>query len=388
MNRVVPYLLCILMMFSQVVVTQTVLVYDHLRELHEITQLADNNAYPWISADGYRLYFSSDQDKGKYNLYMATRPYGFGHFGDIHPLDVNIPGILNMSCWLTNDELEIFFITKYDSVNEWNLMYSARDDVSEPFGFAQQVQFTQAIPELILGPSLTQDLSQLYLYNLRDYGNREMYILILNRINQLLYAITDTLDVPEGLNPDPGQLSKDGLEYYLGMEEDNSWSERFLYYYSRNSIDEHFTLPTKLEGNIQSQNSPNVYPSLTASKDTIVYVRSYSNHPWIPDYELHLAIRGDSTSFIHVQHEIESIELSSFPNPASASICILYVIPHKDEDYQLFICNASGVMVENIHIADRSGTLTISLDQYEPGIYFLGLFNAAGAGRFEKFVKL
>ncbi len=77
------------------------------RALSEINHEERVDAYPWLSADGLRIYYTANADEGiDDKLFMASRNSTDDAFENITELDVNLEGEANVSCWLTNDELK------------------------------------------------------------------------------------------------------------------------------------------------------------------------------------------------------------------------------------------------------------------------------------------
>ncbi|MCA0448072.1 MAG: T9SS type A sorting domain-containing protein [Bacteroidetes bacterium] len=105
------------------------------------------------------------------------------------------------------------------------------------------------------------------------------------------FYLTDTVRFPLHFIPDPGQLSKDGLEYYLSSSF-NSFTSR-LYVLQRGSLGEQFGSPKLLIGSINDTNFKKIQPSITADKKTIVFVRS-TDESWEGN-DLYIATRSDSS---------------------------------------------------------------------------------------------
>jgi hypothetical protein len=107
----------------------TSLPFDSVRALIELNSTDSADAYPWISPDGLRLYFTKG-DGVNDDIFVSTRNDLSEAFSAPLPLDIDFMATRNISCWLSNDELEIYFTTGElgDSV-----MYSIRQNPSDMF---------------------------------------------------------------------------------------------------------------------------------------------------------------------------------------------------------------------------------------------------------------
>jgi hypothetical protein len=106
--------------------TNTLLSWDSIRMLSEINKIDTSDAYPYISPDGLRIYFA--QENAGTNLYFASRPDMYSFFGIPELVSTDFPSG-SFSCWLTNDELEIFFIKADPQFEEYTLKYSIRNSI-------------------------------------------------------------------------------------------------------------------------------------------------------------------------------------------------------------------------------------------------------------------
>ncbi|MBA4311745.1 MAG: hypothetical protein C0417_03850 [Chlorobiaceae bacterium] len=109
--------------------SDTSLPFDSVRAIIEINSTDSADAYPWISPDGLRLYFTKG-DGINDGLFVSTRNDLSEAFSAPLPLDIDFMATRNFSCWLSNDELELYFTTGElgDSV-----MYSIRQNPSDMF---------------------------------------------------------------------------------------------------------------------------------------------------------------------------------------------------------------------------------------------------------------
>lgn len=111
-------------------------------------------AYPWISGDGLRLYFTSDDV-----LVMASRKNVSENFTNSKPLEYLSEFTRDiLSCWLNQDESEIYFVSN-------NIIYYAKSE-GRPGVFGEVNIFTGEFEEMdfIAGLSFTNDMKEMFLY--------------------------------------------------------------------------------------------------------------------------------------------------------------------------------------------------------------------------------
>ena len=108
--------------------TETLNLNSTIREITEINSDTLGGGYPYISNDGLRLYYTKNDSVKKVvnNLYLVTRNDINSPFGNKHLISPFITSG-SMGCWLTGNELEIFY-KKNDSI-----FYSSRNSMIEPF---------------------------------------------------------------------------------------------------------------------------------------------------------------------------------------------------------------------------------------------------------------
>lgn len=116
-----------------------------------------SEAYPWVSANGLRLYYTGNDE-----LMMSSRNSTSDEFGPGQILkfssDINYD---ILSCWLPNDESAIYFVAN-------NTIYMAKAQSTGLFG--EVTVYADAFDEedFIAGLSFTNDMSELFLYSSGD----------------------------------------------------------------------------------------------------------------------------------------------------------------------------------------------------------------------------
>ena len=101
------------------------------------------------------------------------------------------------------------------------------------------------------------------------------------------FRLVDTLDLPATYEVEPGQLSKDGLQYYLSLDGN-------LYVLKRQTVGSGFGPPELLPGVINNSSVANIEPTVTADGKTIVFVRNSDGY-WTGN-DLYIATRPDTSS--------------------------------------------------------------------------------------------
>jgi hypothetical protein len=145
--------------------------FNTVRALSEINVVNKADAYPWMSSDGLRLYYSKQTVSSLSSIYYADRPNIESNFNTPQSI---INGTITshelVSCWLTNDELNIYFIA--DDIPNGNmtttLFHSTRTSTSTNFSSLNVVTLTGSITGFIVGVSFTQDMSQLFVNDISN----------------------------------------------------------------------------------------------------------------------------------------------------------------------------------------------------------------------------
>ncbi len=340
-------------------------VLDSIRELSEINAIDTSDAYPYISEDGLRLYYTNGSGGPDNNIYVATRSDIQSPFTNMQLLSLFLPGG-SFSSWLTNDELELFYF--YSS----NLYHSSRVSIMDQFPVGTQVNLQGASPSFRSGPSLTQDLSQLYLY-------RPSMIEIYTETSPDNYMFSDSIVLPVGWESNPGQISKDGLSFYCSLREVDS---TYLWKFSRASLNDPFSNPVMMDQSVNLPFKYNTQPSVSANGDMLVWARSDANL-W---NENQLYIAQDKSLSI-----IELTNLTSdpivFPNPFDSDFKVTFELKNN----QLIgfnLLDATGRVCYSETSYFKSGSITkeISLSDFEAGIYTL-MISTSNDVRSVKLVK-
>jgi hypothetical protein len=343
-------------------ITKSNQVFDSTRALTEINTPTDADAYPYISPDGLRLYFTQSS-----SFFYASRNSLDSEFSNKQLISSLFQTGSIQGCWLTNNEKEIFY--SYSGA----LYYSSRTSISDPFSTPQRININSSIVGSLYGPSLSPDKQELYLSN-NNYPNS--YIFRFINSGSLSYTFSDTLKLPQGYIPSPGQLSKDGLKYLLSLKK-NSDSLK-LYILSRADLNSSFTNLTILD---TSFNNPSFLsqsqPSITADEKIIVWVRNKINS-WIDD-DLYIT-NSLSTSAGISDITIEN-SLNIYPNPAINDVTLTNIML-QNVTVSLYSIDGKLLLKKRLD----QGNNTIDISGLSKGIYFITSTNVTGVIQ-KKFIK-
>jgi len=342
---------------SSVVIQNEIVTVDSTRALSEINTSTQAEAYPWISDDGLRLYYTEGGE-----IYYTERNSLTEKFTNAAPLAINSATYTNISCWLTHDELHIFYvIEESDGTHDRSLYHASRTAKTEAFNSPNLVTLNGYTAGLIAGPSLTSDLSQLYLYT-----QNLTYIFIKTSSDN--YMVSDTLSV-SGYNLDPGQLSADGLQYIFAFSNNGiAFNNSKIYSYKRASVFEKFNDLYYLKNDsINDSISNNGQPSISANNKILVYTK-YNDGSWSGDDLAIAYINSFETSLVKVSDDMENISL--YPNPATNTLTIDFKSLQNVNIENVSIYSSIGNVIESCDVHSKKNSVCISVRNYPSGIYF------------------
>lgn len=345
---------------------------EDIRSVEEINEDYNAEAYPWISNDGLRIYFTKTDTDSLNKIFFAERFDLNSVFTNIHPLSINFEEYSNISCWLSSDELNIYFIQRYYG-NQNKLFHSSRNNIEEQFLPPIEVQLLGDFNGFISGPSLTIDFNQLFIYNSDlNFVN----ILIFEQLGEDSYILADTLNVPFGFSPGPGQLTSDDLKYYFSLE-DTIFDNSRLHVYERQNIDSPFDSLYVLENQFFSDYANYHQPSVSNNNNFIIFTRSTENS-WSSN-DLYIS-SCSFTGFVYNTIPVTKSTLSNHPNPFNPTTTMTFYIG-ESSNVSLNIYNIRGQLIKQLVKSKlNKGTQTITWDgrdKYEEtcpsGIYLCKL---------------
>lgn len=189
-------------------------------------------AYPFLSADGLRLYLTSDRTGGFGRLYISTRKSINEPFGKPEILSKKLEDGYYCAT-LTKDELTICM------AKEGDIYIGHRKNITDEFG--TPVKITGLDEARYFAPAISPDGNEMIV--LRTENGIDVNI-CLKKSGAYQFEKTGTIVMPDSVDAEPGQFSKDGLSYYTSLVDANG--EEKLWKLTRKTLGEPFTDPKEL----------------------------------------------------------------------------------------------------------------------------------------------
>lgn len=319
-------------------------------ELSSLNTVDTVDSYPFLSHDGLTLYYTSGTPS---RLYYSKRNSLSSDF-ESKSLVSNIWPSHVTSCWLTNDELEIYFIRSLD------MFYANRATINDTFGLASLVTLNGMSQwGYRAGASLLNDQSQMYLWwegPTLDSGR----IYILDQTSPLTFDVVDSLDQITGYKVVAGQLTKDGLGYYMGIQNSSSGHYKLIKYERSSLIDDFITYQELCPQINTSLN--NAMATTNATEDVLIWSRAPIDYWEASDMFM---TTGDFSNLS--EQDEQKIEI--YPNPVKD---ILYVQSDIERPLDVELFNLQGsLMYSSEHAANSK--VAIDMKKYDQGMYLLRL---------------
>jgi hypothetical protein len=147
--------------------------FTGIRSLDEINDPSESDSYPWLSPSGLRVYFTK-QKGANITFFVADRKSTNDKFANLHELGFTLPKVTNnMSCFLTNNELEIY------ALSGDKIYHSTRKTVYDDFGVAEEIAKTSN-DGFMSGITMTNDAHELYVFNSVGFRNTQILRFINN----------------------------------------------------------------------------------------------------------------------------------------------------------------------------------------------------------------
>jgi hypothetical protein len=327
--------------YSSCSISPALMDFDTVRALTEINEDAVAEAYPWISRDGLRLYFNKN-----HKIVYSERTDVNNPFSAYQVLSINSAVYDNLSCWLTTDELDIFFMMREENGAMSTTLYHAqRSSVYEEFSSPVKVTLTGDISGFLSGPSLTPGLGYLYLCNSIIVNNRYVRnIYVFEKTDEYAYTLADSLDMPDGLLAGPGSLSYNNLRYYFSLED--SLEHKWIYYFERSTVTEKFKDLYYVDDSLINEPlTRNGMPSISSDGNHLVFARSLEDF-W-EENDLYIAF-NKNVNVINKTAKTNTIPLRSYPNPFSHSTIISFNLKSTDNAV-LDIYDLQGELIKTFY---------------------------------------
>jgi hypothetical protein len=331
----------------------TVYAYDTVRPLAEINNPTNADAYPWISPDGLRLYYTSGANADGLMFTQRANTSSYFDSPTLVPISISSPS----SYWLSSDELDVYICT----FNE--LFYAHRNTVSSSFNTPVLINLTGIPSSSIKGASLNTAQNVLFVCVFSTPSK----IVEFARTSSTSFNYVRTLPVPSGYIAHPGQLSKDELTFFFSAS--YNVGNDLLYQLTRTSPTDSFTISTfqQIQGINDTSMLVNGQPSMSDGLNWVAFMRCGTMN-WTAN-DLFIANKGPITSVFNPSEE--QISISVFPNPSSGKFTIqMENAKGKNADSMIEIYNVFG---EKVFRQQISKNIDVS---YSPkGIYFIKIYD-------------
>ena len=336
---------------------------DSIRPLTEINTDTLGCGYPYISSDGLRLYFTKSVNVvSNMNLYFVSRTSISSPFNNRQIVSSNFTSG-STGCWLTNDELDIYF-RKNDSI-----FYSTRTSITNPFSNPSLLNLSNYKGN-IQGISLTPDKHELYIN--KNIDTKHSYVLRFISTSISSYTLLDTLKTPLGTVAKPGQLSKNGLKYYVALKDTTS-SITKLYQYSRNNLSENFSNPTIFNSTINTTILTNSQATATLDENIMVWVKN--NNGFWGGNTFYMSIKNSSTKI----SELADVGISIYQDLSKRTL----FMKGLTEAAQISIYELSGRLTYKNTCTNNT---QIDISKFQNGVYIIRIETTKGLIA-KKFIK-
>ncbi|MDX1912558.1 MAG: T9SS type A sorting domain-containing protein, partial [Saprospiraceae bacterium] len=341
--------------------------FDSTRYLTEINNPFAADAYPWLSSDGLRLYFTK-QNNGE-QLSLAKR----NNLQSPFQMPVNVPlpdfGASLTSCWLSENELGVYFC------GGGQLYYSSRQSLNDGFTSYVPVTLLGLKPEFLAGASLNEAGTELFLYT---YTHPNGYISQYAKVAEHAFLFQRYLTLPDGYGANPGQLSKDDLSIYFGLQVDSV--NRVIARMTRPTPVDTFALETlELIPGVSQDGIYNAMPTLSADEKWMVFVRATAD-AWEAN---ELCITQCDSNLVSV-FAPETGRWSVYPNPTNN---VVYITGPLEGELRADIISIGGAIIQSETLDVVASNRELHLGNLPVGLYFLKLYSDNQVLGVKKLVK-
>jgi hypothetical protein len=322
-------------------------------------------AYPFLSADGLRLYFTSNREGDHGRLFLSSRSSSDAAFGTPHVLSANLPNPFYCGT-LTADERTLYL------AKDGDIYVSKRARMSDEFG--PPVEVKGLVEGWKFAPGISPDGNELVVTTTLEGSPDEVNVLFRKNGMGQFQKVT-VLVSPKGMNAGPAQFSKDGLTLYCSLEEENNKKEK-LFLYHRSSLNDLFLdmeeMPAVL--NIHSQC---LQPTVNGDETQLAYV--VSNGGWDQDDIVLVSMAGRKKDKLNgdldVLQKINTSKTKIYPNPFQGNIVFeLNETPAEGTRFVLY--DISGHLVRQEQLTRARSE--IQLNNVRGGSYIFHVLNREG----------
>lgn len=343
----------------------SVLQFDSIRSIDEINDSLSADAYPWISNDGLRLYYT----QGSLTVHMkfSQRPT----INDPWSAPVILmSGIPTTGFTLSSNELDLFQGSGAD------LLHYERPNLSSPFSNQTIVNLNiPVVPYTVRSVSFDASGFQMFIY-VNSPGVNEIFEL--TKVGQLTYNFTRRIPIPLGYTSPNGRLSCDGLTFVYSLVD--TLGNRNLGFVERATPFDTFDvsllafIPELVDSSFLTAQA-----SLSLNNEWIVFVRGITNS--FAETNLYI---GSKPGILNSVSENNQLTNYSFPNPVNTLLTIRSNFDINNS-YSLKVFSSLGKIVLQKEVVNTN-EITFDVEQLKPGIYVYSLSGSKEiiSGRFIK----
>lgn len=329
--------------------------FENGRSLNEINDGNLADAYPWISPDGLRIYYTKEFSDRQELVYTERKDYQSDFSA---PVIVPTGDIIPTSCWLSENELTAYVTDIYD------LYFCRRTSRTSEFETPIKINLEGAPSYSFLsGASLDGSQNELII-SLKESSGEHCKMAKFKRNSNFSFSFEKYIVLPLGLIPELGQFSKDGLSLCFSIKDKDGLAK--FYSLARTHIQENFDL-----NSFNEMNGLNKYvgligqPSISSNMEWFVAVSNTGGF-WQQN-DLFIAQREFFTGF---DKQFQPLNLKVYPNPTSGKVYIA--------------CGMSNVRIEIFSVLgqqiDRfiSSSALVNYEIEEEGVYLIRVFTEDG----------
>ena len=344
--------------------------FDSFRALSELNTPNSGEAYPWISNDGLRIYFTRGSSIDDQLMYSERNSID-ENFSEPVPLSINHDLVGNISQWLTEDELDIYFFTReINNLMATTLYHATRNNINDEFNEPIKVEVLGELEGYLLGPSFTNDLNQFFVLN-SPPSPEIPALLIFEKSGDNEYTHINEIEFPSGYKVGQGQLSPDGLTFIIGLTSLSS-SERDIYLAERDSEEDVFDTFYIIENDqINNSDCTSFLPAISLNSQFMVITKNTT--PLWTANDLYIGYNFNPVSTIdYNSQDKNSVKVS--PNPASEFINFdLENVDCISSFMSISVYSADGRLIENKLLSKTKANASLSTVHYNSGLYFYKL---------------
>ena len=349
------YITILFLMLSIHSFSQSTLNYENVRTLDEINGANLADAYPWISSDGLRIYFTKEFNDTQELVVSERKDY---HSDFSPPVIVPTGNIRPTSCWLSENELTAYVTdTKH-------LYFLKRSRRNVEFGPPIEI-YLDGAPSHTFLTRASLDFSQNELFiSILESGVGHSNMAQFKRTSDRSFSFEKYIELPFGLIPNMGQLSKDGYSLCVSVKDGDGGVKS--YKLSRINREENFDFKSFQELTGFSIKVGFIGQlSVSSNMEWIIGVRNSERYWEFND--LFIAQKELFSSF-DAFHEPSNVQ--AYPNPTTGKITIACGGP----DVRVDIYSVLGQRIDSF----ISHSAFVNYQIEEEGVYVVKVFTNHG----------